>query len=84
LTSGRIAVYRDGTWYLLQSTDGFSAIQWGVATDIPAPADYDGDGKTDIAVFRDGIWYLLKSTGGFSAVHFGLIGDKPIPSAFLP
>jgi hypothetical protein len=32
-----IAVFRPstGTWYLLQTTAGFGAVQWGVATDIP-------------------------------------------------
>lgn len=32
-----IAVFRpsNGTWYLQQTTAGFGAIQWGVATDIP-------------------------------------------------
>ncbi len=78
------AVYRDGTWYLLQSQAGFSAVQFGIASDIPAASDYDGDGKTDIAVFRDGVWYLLRSTQGFSATQFSIANDKPIPSAFTP
>ena len=72
-----IAVYRDGTWYLLQSDLGFTAFQFGIDTDIPVPADYDGDGRSDLAVFRDGIWYLLQSTNGFQIVRFGLANDKP-------
>lgn len=62
----QIAVYRDGTWYVQQGPAGFVAFQWGIATDIPAPADYDRDGKTDAAVYRDGVWYLLQSTSGVS------------------
>jgi len=32
-----IAVYRpsSGIWYLLRSSQGFTAFQWGKATDIP-------------------------------------------------
>jgi Tol biopolymer transport system component/(2Fe-2S) ferredoxin len=79
-----ISVFRpsDGTWYLNQSTNGFSATQFGLSTDKITPADYDGDGKTDIAVYRDGTWYLLRSTDGFLAVQFGLASDIPQPADF--
>lgn len=36
-----IAVFREGVWYLLQSRDGFRAIQWGNATDAPVAVRYD-------------------------------------------
>jgi len=32
-----LAVYRAGVWYLLRSTAGFSALQFGLSNDIPIP-----------------------------------------------
>ncbi len=78
-----ISVYRNGTWYLQQSTNGTAIAQFGLATDKITPADFDGDGKTDIAVFRDGVWYVLQSSNNQSfAVQFGIAGDVPVPSDF--
>ncbi len=79
------AVFRpsNSVWYLLRSTQGFTAAQFGISTDKITPADYDGDGVTDIAVFRDGIWYWLNSSNGnFNAVQFGQAGDIPQPADF--
>jgi len=72
------------TRYLLRSQTGFTAFQFGLASDIPAPADYDGDGKTDAAVYRNGVWYLRQSANGISGVQFGLTNDTPVPAAFVP
>ena len=79
-----VSVFRpsNGNWYLLNSSSGFTAAPFGIATDKLAPADYDGDGKTDITVFRDGNWYILGSQIGFSTVAFGQVGDVPVAADY--
>jgi subtilisin-like proprotein convertase family protein len=81
-----LSVFRptEGNWYLNRSTDGFSAVQFGVAGDTIVPGNYDADGKTDVAVWRPatGTWYLLRSTGGFASIQFGQNGDIPQPGNY--
>src|SRR5262249_53579140 len=59
-----IALYRDGVWWILRSSNGggIGVTFGGAPQDIPVPGDYDGDGKTDQAVYRDGVWYILRSS----------------------
>lgn len=60
-------------------------IHFGLGTDKPVPADYDGDGQADLAVFRpsNGFWYILRSSdGGFQATNFGLGTDKLVPGDY--
>jgi FG-GAP repeat. len=60
------------------------AFLFGLSTDKIAPADYDGDGRTDFAVFRasNATWYLWQSTAGLRSVQFGISIDQPVPGDY--
>jgi hypothetical protein len=71
-----VSVFRpeNGTWYLQQSANGFTGLQFGQSGDKLTPADYDGDGRTDVAVYRGGVWYLQRSQSGPT--------DTPVPADY--
>jgi hypothetical protein len=78
----------NGVWYTQPSSnpEKWTAVQWGMPTDVPVTGDFDGDGETDTAVWRpeDGIWYIMPSTHpqDWIAVQWGLPGDVPMPGDF--
>jgi hypothetical protein len=74
-------VFRNGTWYTLESTRGFRITQFGQTSDIPVPGDYDGDGAADHAVFRNGTWYMLSATS-YTVKQHGQASDIPVPADY--
>ena len=72
-------------WFIQQNGTGtVTGSDWGDATtDFITPADFDGDGKTDIAVWRQGPatvakFYILQSqTNTLRVDTFGQTGDDP-------
>ncbi|HMH50494.1 MAG TPA: FG-GAP-like repeat-containing protein [Candidatus Acidoferrum sp.] len=90
------------TTYTLNAATGFGAlnpaltttllgapVQFGAPGDVPVPADYDGDGKTDFAVYRPatGEWFVFGTRSGFRTLVFGSpsvlgLGDTPVPADY--
>jgi hypothetical protein len=69
-------------WRILQTgSNTVREVYWGLPSDQIVPADYDGDGKTDVAVYRrtEGIWYILQSTTNqMRAEYWGEAGGSDL------
>lgn len=92
-----LAVYRRGsgsapsTWFIWQSSNySVRQFQLGTGLDVPAPGDYDGDGKVDPAVFYSttssnlSSYFLVlqSSTNVPRQTFWGGIGDVSIPGDY--
>ena len=77
-----------GDWYIQRSVtpQGSYRVHWGISTDKPVPADYDGDFKTDIAVWRENgfgdpnrsYFFIFRSSDNtLQQEQFGRTGDVP-------
>ena len=76
---------RSGTWFILLSSGGSLAIDFGAPGDVPVPRDWDGDGVTDLAVWRPrtGTWWVRRSSdGGVLSIPWGAPGDWPVPGDY--
>lgn len=86
--AANIAVFRPiGSWNSQWWVWGgqMPITDWGRAGDVPVPADYDGDGLTDLAVWRpgDGTWWVIKSgSNQWSTQQWGTAGDIPLPGDY--
>ena len=61
---------------------GIDDVQVRLVPGVRSPADFDGDGKSDLSVFRSGTWFIERSTAGALTQAFGLSTDKIVPGDF--
>lgn len=86
-----LAVVRTGangqkTWFMqTPGTNSYKQMDFGLSSDVNVPADYDGDGFTDVAVWRPstGVWYIIRSNSNILfAKQWGAAGDIPQPARY--
>lgn len=80
------AVFRpwDANWWI--NSGALGGTQWGAGGDIPAPADFDGDHRSDLTVFRPstGTWLIAMTSnpGAYVSQQWGQSGDVPVPGDY--
>jgi hypothetical protein len=76
-----IAVFRAGIWHVIESSTGNYRYEfWGQSGDVPAPNDFDRDGKADLTIARSEggqrVWYTrMSANGAWHVIPWGLSTD---------
>jgi hypothetical protein len=76
-------VFSWGTWAIRRSsTLQVTTSSWGSWLDRPVPADYNGDGKTEIATWSQatGEWKINYGPGYYQYPRWGTWDDIPVPA----
>ncbi len=84
VTQNTTGSQRSGTMTIAGQTFNVTQAAPGVTT-TRKPADFDGDGRTDLSIFRpnNGQWWVNRSSNGSSfATAFGISTDRLAPADF--
>jgi hypothetical protein len=76
-------------WWINHSSDNqtsvthFGSASHASSMDRLAPADFDGDGRTDIAAYKNGVWWWINSANStIGIMGFGTAFDSPVPADY--
>ena len=91
-----VVVFRGGAWlfydFATGAFDGTKSTWTGApphftgGTSLPAPLDYDGDGRADFSVYSGGAWHFYNSNGTYNKGIWtgGVAGDRALSRRLLP
>ncbi len=87
-------VFRAGAWLYFDFVTGAATYSvwtgapphWTGGTSLPAPLDYDGDGRVEFTVFSGGPWHFYNDDGTYNKGIWtgGVAGDQGISRRLLP
>jgi hypothetical protein len=76
-----VSVFRpdNAAWYVQQSQNGFTGVQFGISTDRIVPADYDATAKP-ITPFSAAVLVFAAKRARLTGIAFGFADDIPVPA----